>query len=600
MERGRSVGGMARIAHLIKAIKQSHKNAIAIDAGDFFQGTTLFQKYGGEVEISALNQSGYDIVTLGNHEFDNGPDELAKSLKEAKFTTISCNIDFSKVPELEALVKPSVVREIGGEKIAFIGAVTPELEHVSLRTAPAHIKVEGEKWMQPIKAEVERYKHEGINKIILVTHCGVELDKELAQSLSDVDAIVGGHSHTRLDQPVWVKHSDGSKTIIVQTGCYGRTLGDLDLAFNKKGELLEPDTDYHLINISDRIQEDPALAAYIKEKAAPLLALRQEIVGFSESEFDNRFNGTPWDSPIGDLLCDALIEEGASYGATIAFQNRGGIRARIEKGPVSEEKIRELLPFENHVILATIDGEHLRSILEHSVDGMLGGHFLDVRGLKFGYDPNKPPGHRLVFVLAAAEKGEWRPIKPDGAYKIVVNDYTFKGGEGYQWSGTSDVVRLPDLLSDAFHKYLIKHKTIRAQLPNRIVPVTSGLAEFVGKSQPKLVIHLPSPSTKVILQYGEDLGVEPFSKETISRPVPLTGLAQPVILESKRAARRQSTELTVDTKSPGQSRKYLNLVVICKQSKSASLKDFAVSYPLANQALLPFLKEKEGQAASTY
>src|SRR5262249_55438200 len=150
----------------------------------------------------------------------------------------------------------------------------------------------------------------------------------------------------------------GSKTIIVQTGCYGRTLGDLDLAFNKKGELVEPDTHYHLINISDRIQEDPALAAYIKEKAAPLLALRQEIVGFSESEFDIRFNNTPWDSPIGDLICDALIEEGASYGATIAFQNRGGIRARIEKGPISEEKIRELLPFENHLVLATIDGEH--------------------------------------------------------------------------------------------------------------------------------------------------------------------------------------------------------------------------------------------------
>src|SRR5262249_215699 len=187
MERGRSIGGIARIAHLIKVIKQNRKNVVAVDAGDFFQGTTLFQKYGGEVEISALNQSGYDIVTLGNHEFDNGPDELAKSLKEAKFTTISCNIDFSKVPELEALVQPSVVREIGGEKIAFIGAVTPELEHVSLRTAPAHIKAEGENWMQPIKAEVERYKHEGINKIILVTHCGVELDKELAQSLSDVD-----------------------------------------------------------------------------------------------------------------------------------------------------------------------------------------------------------------------------------------------------------------------------------------------------------------------------------------------------------------------------------------------------------------------------
>jgi 5'-nucleotidase len=581
---------MARIAHLIKAFKQRDKDVIAVDAGDFFQGTTLFQKYGGEVEISLLNQAGYDIVALGNHEFDNGPNELAKQLKAAKFTTISCNIDLSKVPELDALVKPSVVKEIDGEKIAFIGAVTPELDHVSLGTSPTHIKATAEKWMQPIKEEVDRYKQEGINKIILVTHCGVELDQELAKSLTDVDAIVGGHSHTRLDKPIWVEHPDGSKTIIVQTGCYGRALGDLVLAFNRKGELIEPDTHDHLINISERIQEDPAVAAYVNEKVAPLLALRHEIVGFAESEFDNRFNYTPWDSPIGDLICDALIEEGGSYGATIAFQNRGGIRARIERGPVSEEKIRELLPFNNRIVLATIDGEHLLAVLEHSVDGMLGGHFLDVHGLKFGYDPDKPPGHRLVFALAADEKGGWSPIKPDGEYKIVVNDYTFKGGEGYEWSGTSNVVRLPDLLSEAFHKYLIKHKTVRAELPNRIVPVTGGMAALTGSKDAKLLVRLPARSTKAVILFGKGLGVESFSKMAKTLPVPLSGLSAAESFKGKRTFNGQTPSLVIEPSSLKQWSKYPYVVVVCQPNKSTPIKDLKVSYPVANQAILTSTK----------
>jgi 5'-nucleotidase len=590
MERGHSIGGMARIAHLIKAFKQNRKNVLAIDAGDFFQGTTLFQQYGGEVEVSLLNQAGYDIVALGNHEFDNGPEALAKQLKAAKFTIISCNVDFSKVPELEAMVKPSLVKEINGERVAFIGAVTPELDRLSLKTTPAHIKAKDQDWIQPIKAEVDRYKQQGINKIILVTHCGVDLDKELAQSLSDVDAIVGGHSHTRLDKPIWVKHPDGSKTIIVQTGCYGRALGDLDLAFDKKGELIESDTHDRLININERIQEEPEVATYVREKNAPLIALRSEIVGFAESEFDNRFNNMPWDSPIGDLLCDALIEEGASYGATIAFQNRGGIRARIERGPISEEKVRELLPFDNRVVLATIDGEHLRAVLEHSVDGMLGGHFLDVRGIKFGYDPIKSPGHRLVFVLAADARGDWRPIKSDGTYKIVVNDYTFKGGEGYEFSGVSDVVRLPDLLSQAFHKYLIKHKTINAQAPNRIVPVTGGMASLVRRKDEILAVQLPTRSAKAVILFGKELGAEPYYKLAKTLPVPISGISEAEDFKGKQAFIGQTSCWVVKVSELKKWSTYPYAVVVCRPTKSTPIKDLKVSYPLVNQSIFSSTK----------
>jgi 5'-nucleotidase len=585
MERGRSVGGMARIAHLIKTIKNDRKDVIAVDAGDFFQGTTLFQKYGGETEVSLLNQAGYDIVTLGNHEFDNGPNNLAEKLKAAKFTTISCNLDFSKVPELDSFVKPSVTKVVEGQTIAFIGAVTPDLEHVALRTPPVKLKATGADWMNPIKAEVERYERQGVNKIVLVTHCGIELDKELAQSLSDVDVIIGGHSHTRLNEPVWVEHLDGSKTAIVQTGSYGRALGKLDLAFDQKGALIQADTHYHLINITERIKEDPSVLAYVQEKSKPLLALRKEIVGFAEGEFDNRFTNVPWDSSIGDVITDALVEEGASYGATIAFQNRGGIRARIEKGPISEEKIRELLPFDNRVILASIDGEHLRALLEHSLAGPLAGSFLDVHGIKFGYDPNKPKGQRLVFALAEDENGAWVPIQSNGVYKIAVNDYTFKGGEGYEFATASNIVRLPDLLSDAFHKYLAKHKSVHPQAPNRIVPLTGDLAEFLGKPDEKLVVHLPTAGSKVTLLYGKELGVEPFSKTTETLPVPIIGQSSPEPAKNKGSWHNRSPQMVVEVSGLKHLNEYPYLVVICQPARSTSAKQVEVSYPILRSDL---------------
>ncbi len=459
-ERGRLLGGMARIGYLIKAIKGSHKNVIAIDAGDFFQGTPLFQLYEGEVEVNLLNKANYDIATIGNHEFDNGPKNLAKQLALANFSLISANLDWTKEPDLNRLIKPSVLKTVDGEKVAFIGAITPELEHVALKLGEVKVKSPGATWIEPIAQEVDKYKRQGVNKIVLVTHVGVELDKQLAQALPDVDVIVGGHSHTRLDKPVWVDHADGGTTAIVQTGCYTRALGKFDLVFDPAGRLIPSQCDYHLISITDRIREDPAIAAYLAEKAKPLLKLKEEVDGMATDEFDKQFNNMPWDSPIGDLICDALAEAGAEYGVQIAFQNRGGIRARIEKGPITEEKVQEMLPFDNRLVLATISGADLLNVLEHSLSGSLGGSFLDVHGLKLGYDPEKPKGARVVFALVQEKDQGWRAIEPKAQYKMAINDYSFKGGEAYDFSRATHIIYRDEKLSQVMHNYLKVHREV--------------------------------------------------------------------------------------------------------------------------------------------
>lgn len=486
-DRGHIIGGMARIAHLMQFLRAHNPDVVTVDAGDIFQGTPYFNLYHGEVEVQMLNDAGYDIYTIGNHEFDDGPDNLAKQLQKAKFSVINCNLDASSCPALAAIIKPSVIEEIHGQKVAFVGAITPDLQHVTLHANGVKVINADGDWTAPIKQEVARLKNQGIDKIILVTHVGVELDRQLAQ-IPDVDVIVGGHSHTRLDKPIIVEHPDGSHCIIVQTGCYGRAIGKLDLAFDDQGKLDMPDTHYHLINITNRIHQDRQIARYLDEKSQPFQAIRKEIVATATRDFDNGFFRYPCDSPLGDLITDALAAGTQQYGATIALHNRGGIRGRIDKGPINEEKVEEVLPFDNTLYVATITGNELRKVLENSVGGrpaqpiMLGAKFLDVHGLKFEWDPNAPAGQRVKNIWAADKSGQLQPVDPTSDYRIAINSYSFAGGEGYDFSHAKDLKDTGEKLSVYLHDYLVKKKTITPVSDGRIVPLSP--VSTVGQPKP--------------------------------------------------------------------------------------------------------------------
>jgi 5'-nucleotidase len=499
---------------MIRLLKKQEPKALVIDAGDIFQGTPLYTKYHGEVEIALLNMIGYDIFTIGNHEFDDGPINLANQLKQAKFDVINCNMDCSAVPQLAALIHPHVIKEIDGQKVAFIGAITPDLNEVALKTGGVKIKATGKDWMQPIQEQIKSVSAQGINKIVLVTHVGIEKDKELAE-LPEVDAIISGHSHTRLEQPVVVPHPDGSSTTIVQTGCFSRALGKLELTFDHQGRVVVPKTEYRLINISDKIPQDNDLRAFVDEKLQPLLVLRQTFVGEAKQAFDNTFRNMPWDSPLGDIICDALVESGKDYGVTLAFENRGGIRGRIEPGPVSLEAVEQLLPFDNRPVFATVTGDCLMHALEHSLSGTLGGLFLDEHGLKIAYDPQAERNHRIVFALADDGQGGWKSIAAESLYKIAINDYSFGGGEGYNFKTATNVVKGEVRLSEVFNTYMRNHHVIAPQHPDRLIPVTKGLLASSGKT---LQIRNAPAGARVIFAKGTGQGISTIGGDI---PVPL-------------------------------------------------------------------------------
>lgn len=571
-ERGKVLGGLARIGHIIRSYRKQNPNTLVIDAGDIFQGTTLFTRYLGEVEVYLLNKIGYDIYTIGNHEFDGGAENLAKQLSAARFDIIDCNVDAAAVPALAKLIKPSVVKKIDGKDVAFIGVMTPELERLCLTLDGVKMAAKGDGWIDPVRREVERRKKEGITRIVLVTHCGVDYDQQLAKALPDVDVIVGGHSHTRLDEPVFVDQPDGATTMIVQAHCYGRTLGKLELAFDAKGRLVVPDVEYRLINITAKIEEEPDLKAYVDEKVKPLLALRHDIVAQAEGDFDNRWYLMPWDSAIGNLICDALAEAGQSYGVQIAFQNRGGIRGRIDKGPITQEKIEEILPFDNRLTFATISGESVLRAIEHSVSGPTGGRFLDVHGLKIAYDPSRPRGQRLVYALVQDKKGAWVPVDPSGEYKIAVNSYTFKSGEGYDFADAKDIHYFPDKIALPFRKYLKDHKKVTPIGPERIIPITS-LGAGVNKGE--LSLSGLQPGSRITIVAGTARGIGTIFD---SLPVPVE---KPKVIKSGLRAGESSSFSTMIANELDDNKQMTFVTAVVQPPKSQSRRKTLMSYPLS-------------------
>ncbi|MDQ5968277.1 MAG: Bifunctional metallophosphatase/5-nucleotidase [Cyanobacteriota bacterium erpe_2018_sw_39hr_WHONDRS-SW48-000098_B_bin.30] len=514
-ERGKTIGGMARLGHLIRTLRKESPNCLVIDAGDMFQGTPIFTHYRGEAEVALLNLMGYDIYTIGNHEFDEGAINLASQLAKARFDIINCNLDARALPDLDKLIKPYVIRTLEGQRVAFVGAITPDIESLALRRDGVVLKRDSgepdrdQAWLSPIKQTVAQIKEQGIDKIILVTHCGLDNDRIIAAEIPDVDAIVGGHSHTRLAQPVWVERSGQAPCMIVQTGSYGRNLGDLSLTFDKNGNLVKPESRYKLIPITERISQEPDIQAYVTKLEEPLKSLRETHLSVATADFDNAWRFYKNDSPLGDLIADSFLEAGKSEHVQIAMENRGGIRSRIEKGTITLEKVEEILPFDNHLASATVTGKLLLKNLEHSVGGSLGGRFLDVAGLKFAYDREKPYGERIAFALYQDDKGKWQPVQDSGTYRIAMTDYSFTGGEGYDFKAATDVSMGKEKLNIPLRKFFEAHPQISPTKSHRICAVAGTVTNYVTSDKPHIALDSVSnlAGKKLALYTSNNLGV---------------------------------------------------------------------------------------------
>jgi 5'-nucleotidase len=227
-----NMGGVARRAALIDTIRKENPNVLLLDAGDIFQGTPYFNYYGGELEFKLMNMMGYEIVTLGNHDFDNGIEGLLSQMPNAKFEFVS-NYGFQNTV-LDGHVKPYKIKNIDGIKIGVFGLgveLQGLVDQKNCKETVYHDPIESTTDMARI------LKHEQkCDLVICLSHIGYEYkenpnkvcDLLLAKKTKDIDLIIGGHTHTFLNKPVIEKNLEGKDVLINQVGCYGLNLGRID------------------------------------------------------------------------------------------------------------------------------------------------------------------------------------------------------------------------------------------------------------------------------------------------------------------------------------------------------------------------------------
>ena len=230
-------GGFERRATLISEIRMQNPNTLLFDAGDIFQGTPYFNFYGGEIEFKLMSMLGYDAITIGNHDFDNGMDGLDKQLPNAKFDIISSNYDF-KNTILESKVSDYKIYNKSGIKIGVFG-LGIELEGLVSKDLYKETK-----YLEPIEIANDTAKKlketENCDIVICLSHLGYKYEKfpnkvsdlNLAKSTKNVDLIIGGHTHTFMNKPVVVKNNEGKDVLINQVGCFGLYLGRIDFSFD--------------------------------------------------------------------------------------------------------------------------------------------------------------------------------------------------------------------------------------------------------------------------------------------------------------------------------------------------------------------------------
>ena len=240
MDGGRfqGLGGAARRATLIRRVRDANEHVLLLDSGDIFQGTPYFNFFGGELEFRAMSAMGYDVATLGNHDFDNGVDGLVAMLPEAGFDFVSANYDVSG-SALEGHVARYTVRDFGGVKVGILGL---GIAFEKLVLASLH---EGVVHTDPVAAArtaCRELRERGCSLIICLSHLGYRYrnpdrpsDRTLAVAVPEIDLVLGGHTHTFLDEPDVFAQGRSGFTLVNQVGWGGMRLGRIDVGFDVEG-----------------------------------------------------------------------------------------------------------------------------------------------------------------------------------------------------------------------------------------------------------------------------------------------------------------------------------------------------------------------------
>jgi 5'-nucleotidase len=427
---GECFGGSARLVTAIEEAKERAETWLLVDGGDQFQGTLFYTYYKGALAAEMMNKMGYDAMTVGNHEFDDGPEVLRGFMDTVDFPVLMSNADVSGEPLLADALMKSTVIEKGGEKIGLIGLTPQDTDELSspgsnvIFTDPS----------DAVQGEVDKLTDMGVNKIIVLSHSGYQVDQTVAQNTDGVDVIVGGHSNTLLgdmDGAAGPYPTVVNNVQIVQAYAYGKFLGELNVTFDDAGNVTAAEGAPLIMDAA--VTEDEATKSRIAEAAEPLDEIRNKVVAETAEAIDgSREACRSGECEMGNLVAEAMLDRVADQGVTVAITNGGGLRASIDAGEVTMGEVLTVLPFQNTLATFEVSGATIVEALENGVSQVEegAGRFPQIAGLQFTWDPEAAPGERVADVWVR-QGMDWAPIDPEATYLAVSNNYVRNGGDGY-------------------------------------------------------------------------------------------------------------------------------------------------------------------------
>lgn len=501
---------MPKIKTATDKFKKQAANPLIIHAGDYSMGSQ-----GIEQQVKILNKIGLDIATLGNHEFFSGPKRLADTLNHSEFKTIVSNLEIPKDHPLKSVFDNkkavnSLIKEIEGKKYGFIGAVTKSINGTGYDPY-----MEGMKASTPIDAidkEVKLLEKQGVDRIILVSHLGYLYDKVLAEKLSGIDVIVGGHSHIALPgikKDINLFNSAKKEPVLLlHAGAYGEVIGVSHLIFNNEGILQVGEQKPEILHnyfrrvfnffkdkISNTTRNSLVEVSSFKDDKEISKIVAREKGNMTKIATINKPISGDWPvwgpSQLGCLTADAVKEQTK---ADIAIIQPGAIRLGIPKGDVYAEEIMNVnLPFNTAIVKVKISGLNILKALNKgatSAGKQNKPGLLQVGGLKYNVDMKRHITARVIDVMVK-EGNEYKPIDRNKEYTVAFDRYLQDGGDGIEPLKNNTLIEtfpgkcygsmLVDYIMDNAQNTEVIHKDFsdRIKVINRTDNENMGLSKFL-------------------------------------------------------------------------------------------------------------------------
>ncbi len=444
------IGGFEALDYYVHQERASAQRSLLLDAGDLMTGTLICDipyegAYGGGL-VAMMNMIGYDGWVMGNHEFDKSASNLRALIKIAKFPVFCANL----VKDGQLFTKEGYhIYNVDGLKVGVIGLTYHQMVGMASKN-----NLDGFYSLDPIPVVKDCVsKIDSLTDLIIVlSHLGIENDRELAQNVKGIDLIVGGHSHTRIETPEVV-----NGVVIVQTGSNCRNLGRVDMTV--AGDTIMMFRGKLIPMYSKDIKPNPEITKMVSEFKAEVDKDYNIKIAQLNDTWKSEYRS---ESNVGDWLSEALRQK---MQTDVAFINSGGIRKDIEAGPVTKMDIKEMLPFDNKVVTFECTGADLIRTAEKNIGAEKGGSqgSLQISGLCYTWkEENDQP--KVVDVMIGG-----KAIDPNGKYTVATIDYVATSNSDRYLGFSPQNIKPTELqFTDIVMEAVEKAKTIDSKIEKRI------------------------------------------------------------------------------------------------------------------------------------